>query len=236
MSSKIVFQTNAQGLYVGPVEALASPQEPGGYLIPAGCIDVPPATHIPALKAACWNSKAWQLLDYFNGLIVYSTRTRRPLTLTGVGPIPHGYTLQRPGPDQQWVKGRWVDDLSTQLAKLQALKLALIDEGYAAFIAAGFSCAALGYVHHYNNALKDQVNLTDLVQSGLPGRLACGNKHGAKLLLWHSTEQLQAVQHDRMRFKQQALRQAEHLKNVLAQALSAQDLPAVKRMEWKKPD
>jgi len=82
MNTKIVYQTNPLGLYVGPIEAEESPLEPGVFLIPGGCVPVPPPADIPEFKAACWSGKTWQLLDYFNGLIVYNTTNREPLTLT----------------------------------------------------------------------------------------------------------------------------------------------------------
>ncbi|MBB6158526.1 hypothetical protein HDC30_005784 [Pseudomonas sp. JAI115] len=233
--SKTVYQTNAQGLYVGQVEAEESPLEPGVFLIPAGCVQTPPPAEIPPLKAACWNGKAWQLVDYFNGLVVYDTQTRQPLTLTGIGPIPNGYTTQRPEPDQQWKKGRWVDDLPTQLAKLHVVKLALINEGCAAFIAGGFSSKALGKPYRYDSTLEDQVNLTAMIQSGLDGLCACRNSSGHKALIEHSTNQLQTVGQDLVKFKQQALQRAEQLKAELAQTLAEQDLAAMKQIEWRPP-
>lgn len=235
MNTKTVYQTNHQGLYVGPIEAPASPLEPGAFLIPGGCVETPPPTDIPPLKSACWTGKAWQLVDYFNGLVVYDTTTRKPLTITGVGPIPHGYTTQRPEPDQQWKKGRWVDDLPTQLAKLHPLKLALINDGCTTFIASGFNSKALGKTYRYDSALEDQVNLTGMIQSGLDGLCACRNSSGTKALIEHSTNQLQAVGQDLVKFKQQALQHAEQLKAELAKALADQDLTAMKRIEWKAP-
>lgn len=42
MTKKIVYQTDVDGVYVGPVVADESPLEPGVYLIPAGCFEVAP--------------------------------------------------------------------------------------------------------------------------------------------------------------------------------------------------
>lgn len=235
MNSKTVYQTNPQGLYLGTIEAEESPLEPEVFLIPAGCVETPPPGDIPPQKAACWNGKAWQLVDYFNGLVIYDTQTRQPLTLTGIGPIPNGYTTQRPEPDQQWKKGRWVDDLPTQLAKLHALKLAQINEGCAAFIDSGFNSKALGKSNYYDNTLADQVHLTGLIQSGLSGLLACRNSMGAKTLLEHTSEQLREVNQDLVRFRQKALQQAEQLKAALTKALAEQDLTAMKDIQWKAP-
>ncbi len=235
MSKKVVYQTDPLGLYIGPLNADESPLEPGVFLIPGGCVETPPPTDIPAFKAACWNGKAWQLLDYFEGLIVYHTGSRQPLTLTGTGPIPNGYTVKKPEPDQLWKNGRWVDDLATQLTKLQPVKLALINDGCAAFITSGFSSAALGEAHRYDSALEDQVNLTGMILSGLDGLCACSDNTGAKAFREHSSEQLHVVGQHLVQFRQQALQQAERLKIVLYQALADQDLVALKAITWSAP-
>ena len=111
METKTVYQTNQLGLYIGTTEADESPLEPGVFLIPGGCVEVEPPK-IPANKGACWSNGKWVLVDYFDGLIVYSTTTGEPLTVTGVGPIPSGYTTKKPGPDQVWKNGDWVDDIA----------------------------------------------------------------------------------------------------------------------------
>ena len=56
----LVYQTNAQGIYVGPVMADESPLEPGVWLIPGGCVEVEPP-QIPAGEMAVWQSGAWVL-------------------------------------------------------------------------------------------------------------------------------------------------------------------------------
>lgn len=235
MSAKIVYQTSHLGLYVGPVEAEESPLEPGVFLIPGGCVQVPPPEVIPEFKAACWTGKAWQLLDYFNGLIVYNTTTCEPLTLSGVGPIPNGYTVKRPGPDQIWKNGRWVDDLNTQLAKLRPLTLEMINSGCAAYIASGFTSDALGEAHRYNSELEDQVNLTGMILSGLNGLCACYDAAGEKAFREHTAEQLHGVGQHLVTFKQSALQQAERLKKALAQTFADKDLSAMKAIEWSPP-
>jgi hypothetical protein len=58
--AKIVYQTNAAGVFVGAAEADESPLEPGVYLLPAGCIEVkPPAT--AGNDYAVWNGVEWQV-------------------------------------------------------------------------------------------------------------------------------------------------------------------------------
>ena len=58
---KQVIQLDADGYFVGPVIADASPLEVGVYLIPAGAVDAPMPT-IPEGKLAKWNGQ-WVFED-----------------------------------------------------------------------------------------------------------------------------------------------------------------------------
>lgn len=237
MNTKIVYQTNHLGLYIGPVEAEESPLDPGVYHIPGGCVEMPPP-QVPEFKAACWNGKNWQLLDYFEGLIVYSTSTREPLTLTGVGPIPNGYTVKKPGPNQIWKNGRWVDDLETMLAKLYLQKLEAINTECARHIESGFNSDALGEWYRYDSTLEDQVNLSGLIISELDGLCPCygtAPDNSEKVFREHTAEQLHLVGQHLVTFKQKALLQSETLKKALAQTLAEKDLAAMKAIEWSPP-
>lgn len=60
MSVKAVYQTDQSGFFVGVVEADESPLEPGVFLIPAGCVEMPPP-QIPAGMAARWVNGKWVL-------------------------------------------------------------------------------------------------------------------------------------------------------------------------------
>jgi hypothetical protein len=235
MNRKIVYQTNYHGLYVGPVVAEESPLEPGVFLVPGGCVELPPPTDVPPFKAACWTGKIWQLLDYFNGLIVYNTITQEPRTLTGVGPIPNGYTVKKPEPGQIWKNGRWIDDLDTMLAKLYLQKLEAINSGCAQYIESGFNSDALGESYRYDSALEDQVNLTGLVVSRLDALCACYGSDNEKAFREHTSDQLHVVGQHLVKHKQATLQQAESLKRALAKTLADRDLPAMRAIEWSPP-
>jgi len=60
--SKIVYQTDPAGAYVGPVVADKNPLEPGAYLIPYGCVDVAPPD-IPDGSQAYWDGSAWVIAE-----------------------------------------------------------------------------------------------------------------------------------------------------------------------------
>lgn len=57
-----VYQTDAAGVYLGPVTADESPLEPGVLLLPRGCVETAPPA-IPAGQRARWTGLAWVLED-----------------------------------------------------------------------------------------------------------------------------------------------------------------------------
>ncbi|WP_419737403.1 hypothetical protein [Pseudomonas sp. COR18] len=234
MQSKIVYQTNAQGLYVGTVVADPSPLEPDVWLVPGGCVEVAPPA-VPDQKAAYWNGQAWQLVDFFQGLIVYSIASGEPKTLTGLDPIPAGYTVKQPSPGQIWKNGEWVDDTAAILARLYQDKLAEISAGCAQYIEAGYSSNALGEPHRYGGSLEDQVNLTSLVFSGLDGAYPSAGADGVRQYQEHTRDQLLQVNKDLVQFKQAALRQADQLKRDAAAALQDKKVKALRAIKWAVP-
>ncbi|MEW5713918.1 hypothetical protein AB1462_16350 [Pseudomonas sp. SB113] len=235
MSSKTVYQTDHMGLYVGPANAQESPLEPGVFLIPGGCVEVAPPD-APEGKIQSWNGRRWQLLDYFNGLIVYNTNTGEPLTLTGAGPIPNGYTLSRPQPGQVWKNGRWVDDLDTVLARLYPQKLDMINSTCARMIDSGFTSDALGGSFRYDSALEDQMNLTGLILSEFDAPYPCYGDDAQKTYREHTAEQLHTVGLHLLKHKQSALQKADHLKRELLKTLTLRDLAAMRAIEWDAPE
>lgn len=62
MATKIVYQLDAQGLYVGRSTADESPLEPGAWLIPAGCVTLPPPK-APAGKVCQWDGQQWRHVE-----------------------------------------------------------------------------------------------------------------------------------------------------------------------------
>lgn len=231
MTDKLVYQTDHLGLFIGMVEADESPLEPGVYLIPGGCVETPPPT-APEHQAAWWNGEAWQLVDYFGGLVVYSTLSGEPRTLDGFERMPSGYTTKKPGPNQIWKDGAWVDDIDAVLAALQEKKLLTIDADYAAYIAGGFNSNALEETYRYNSAIDDQVNLNGQVLLGMDDVYPCYDAKQVKAFRLHTIAQLQRVSLDLVRFKQSAQQHADSLREALAKAREDKDLKAMKAIAW----
>jgi hypothetical protein len=61
MTTKIVYQYDATGAYVGPTVADESPMEPGVWLLPARTTEAePPECGVDEMQQ--WNGAAWQVV------------------------------------------------------------------------------------------------------------------------------------------------------------------------------
>jgi len=153
-----------------------------------------------------------------------------------VGPIPNGYTVQRPEPGQVWKDGRWVDDLDTVLAMRYPEKLEMINSRCTRFIESGFSADALGQPYRYDSKLEDQLNLTGVILSGLDAPYFCYDSNNHKTYREHTAEQLHAVGLHLLSHKQSALLHADDLKRALAKTLTERDIAAMQAIEWSLPE
>ncbi|KIQ61093.1 hypothetical protein [Pseudomonas fluorescens] len=234
MTDKIVYQTDHLGLFVAEVTADESPLEPGVYMIPGGCVEIPPPA-VPEHKAAWWSGQAWQLVDHFGGVVVYSIETGESRTLEGFEPVPAGYTMKKPAANQIWKDGEWVDDIDAVLAMQQAQTLQAISAGCSAYIAGGFCSSALGEVYRYSSAIDDQVNLNAQVLLGVDDLYPCYDVDQVQAFRPHTIAQLQKVSHDLVRFRQAALQHAETLRQAVAEALAKKDLKTLKLITWTPP-
>lgn len=234
MTDKLVYQTDHLGIFIGAVTAEESPLEEGVYLIPGGCVEIAPPS-VPEHKAAWWNGKAWQLVDFFGGVVVFSTDTGEPRTLEGFEGMPAGFTMKKPGPNQVWKNGEWVDDIDAVLATLCDKNLQAIAADCTAYIAGGFSSSALGEPHRYSSAIDDQVNLNGQVLLGLDDVYPCYDADQVLAFRPHTIAQLQKVSLDLVRFRQAAQQHAETLRQAVAKAQKDKNLNAMKAITWTPP-
>lgn len=234
MTDKLVYQTDHLGIFIGAVTAEESPLEEGVYLIPGGCVEIAPPS-VPEHKAAWWNGKAWQLVDFFGGVVVFSTDTGEPRTLEGFEGMPAGFTMKKPGPNQVWKNGEWVDDIDAVLATLRDKKLQAIAADCTAYIAGGFSSSALCEPYLYSSAIDDQVNLNGQVLLGLDDVYPCYDADQVLAFRPHTIEQLQKVSLDLVRFRQAAQQHAETLRQAVAKAQKDKNLNAMKAITWTPP-
>jgi len=234
MTSKIVYQTDHVGIFIGTAEADPCPLEEDVWLIPGGCVEIAPPS-IPAGKAALWTGDHWELIDNLEGLTAYSTQTGEPRQLGRLEPLPSGFTLLAPKPGQSWKSGGWVDDVPAILAHRYAEQTEAINRACSEMIVSGFSSSALGAPFRYSSELDDQLNLTGAVLRGQPMPYACRDVDGVKEFRLHSAEQLRAVGDDFTHYKLQLLQQADQLKKQLDQALAAGDLALLDAITWSAP-
>ncbi|MBY9749916.1 hypothetical protein ISH47_31935 [Pseudomonas aeruginosa] len=235
MTTLTVYQTNALGLYVGPTDADESPLEPGVFLIPAGCVQLAPPKE-PKGKRARWTGSDWELVDWLDGVTTYSTRDGSPLVLQGLEPLPEGYTLQQPGPNQVWKDGAWVDDLPGLLAAAHKRKTLEIRAAGQAFLDGGFYSSVLGNPHFYASSLSDQMNVTSLAALGISADYPCA-AGGEQNREWrrHTANQLRQVGVDLVQHRQAGQQQVERLQDELDAALAAQDLERLEAITWSIP-
>ena len=232
MDTKVVYQTDHQGIYIGTTVADQSPLEPGVWLIPGGCVEVAPPP-VPEKKAALWNGQKWVLVDSYQGLTVYSITTRAALVIEQAGDIPVGYTLEAPAPGQIWSNGHWVDDVPAVLDLRYSEQMEAVNQACLQEITGGFWSFALGDRYFYGTKVEDQLNLTGLILRGLGGGYACRDQSGVTDFLDHTHEQLMQVSNEFTEFKLQHLRKANDLKLALAAARSASDLALLNALSWE---
>lgn len=232
MNTKIVYQTDQYGLYLNPIEADLSPLEEGVWLIPGGCVEVPPPA-IPDGKAAHWDGECWNLIDCLLGLTAYNTATGEPLQIDRLGALPMGYTLKVPGPHQVWRDGEWQDDIPAVVGKLYAEQYQTINTACERAITAGFTSSSLGAPHTYSSQLDDQLNLTGAILRGLDMPYACRDAKRLKEFRMHTSAQLRQVGDDFTLHKLELLQKANRLKERLEQALADGDVTALEAVVWE---
>ena len=232
MSSKIVYQTDSLGIYVGPVEAEQSPLEKEVWLIPRGCVEVePPAVQDNTVQR--WNGQEWALIDVRQGLTAYNTATAEAHSIDRGSPLPAGFTFKVPGPNQTWNGTAWEDDIPAALVRVHAQKYQVVNNACAQAITSGLWSSALGAPHQYSSQLDDQLNLTGAVLRGLDMPYACRDEQAVKEFRLHTAEQLRQVGDDFTLYKLQLLQHANELKQHLDAALAAGDLAALEAITWE---
>lgn len=232
MKSKIVYQTDHLGIYTGTAYADPSPLEDGVWLIPRGCVEVPPPA-VPEFKAAHWDGQRWQLIDSYLGLTAYNTQTGEPMSIDRLGQLPAGYTLDPPQPGQIWQDGQWVDDIPAAVERRYRERVLEIDMTCSQQITGGFWSSVLGDRYCYSSTLDDQLNLSGAAALGVDLSYPCADLSGTKSYWPHSAAQLRQVADDFTRFKLELLQQAYGLKVLLQQAREAKDLAALEAVAWE---
>lgn len=228
---KTVYQTNDLGILVGPVLADPDPLEPGKWLVPGGCVETPPP-EAPEFKTPCWINDQWHLVEYYNGLTVYNTATTQAKVIDSVGPIPNGYTLKKPGPNQVWKNGQWINDIETELRKLYEEKTNEMFFAWIRYGVDGFVSSSLGEPHRYGTNSPDEIDILFMAANRLEVVFECIDDMGNKVFELHTADQLQTVSKDLALQKKLSREHYNTLVQALDKALADKDLDAMRAIEW----
>lgn len=131
-----IYQCDKSWKYLYESTADANPLEPGKYLIPAFAVQVEPV--LTENTIAVWNPEIqkWDYIENNVGITVYSTKTKEPLKISELGPIPDGYTSQVPKEFDYWDGSLWITDMVLRNATLKKRKLAEINNDLETALAA----------------------------------------------------------------------------------------------------
>lgn len=91
---KTVYLYDGNGLFITAYDCQESPLEPGVYLVPEDSLNVAPI-HADGFWPVAADG-AWLNVADYRGQTVYSLETREPMTITDLGEIPDGYSLEQP--------------------------------------------------------------------------------------------------------------------------------------------
>jgi hypothetical protein len=106
--------------YTGQSLADPSPVVDGGFIVPAFATNIAPP-EAGAMEIAVFEDGAWQLVEDWRGIVLYSTVDGREVHITDLGPKPPNTTpLQPMVPDFYWENGTWQTDHTRNLARATA--------------------------------------------------------------------------------------------------------------------
>ncbi|HDO7098892.1 tail fiber assembly protein [Klebsiella pneumoniae] len=89
------------------------------FILPEGCTFVAPPEDKSTFVTR-WNGTEWVYVKDLRGQVIWNTMTREPLTITDIGPVPDGYTLQIPGQFDEWDGAAWVKNSEAERAYIIA--------------------------------------------------------------------------------------------------------------------
>ncbi len=120
MSAKTVYQSGADGIYLGLAQAHESPLEPGVFHLPAGCVEVaPPPPGVGG--AAVWADGSWCLAPDHRGETWYLHGGEAVIGFVG-DPAKRGYCATPPQPSLE-------DRRAAKIASVVAASTTLLTTG-----------------------------------------------------------------------------------------------------------
>lgn len=112
-------------IYTHSAAAVPNPKRPGEFFHQAfAVVDLVPALQVNQVAIRNEENTEWLVVEDNRGSI-WNTETKQQAQLSGLGPVPDGYTVNQPGQFDGWVDGQWQKDESAELddAKAKAVQV-----------------------------------------------------------------------------------------------------------------
>ncbi len=118
MTTRTVYQLDADGLYVGPTSAYESPLEVGVFHLPAGCVELAPPI-LEAKKTATWKDGTWSVVLDYRGETWYLSHAEVVIDFIG-DPGERGYSALPPPPSLDDLRSAKISAITSVSASLLA--------------------------------------------------------------------------------------------------------------------
>lgn len=109
---KTIYQCDVTtGEFLYELTAREDPENPGEFLLPAGCIDKQPPKEKPGYVRV-WENGDWVHKIDLRGKYIYSIENKTAGVFSSLGDVPDGYTLLKPKNTDKWdsIKKEWIPD------------------------------------------------------------------------------------------------------------------------------
>lgn len=99
------------GEFLYELTAREDPENPGEFLLPAGCVEKQPPKEKTGYVRV-WEENSWVYKSDFRGESVYSITDKTMGVVSALGDIPDGFTLMKPEMTDKWddKKKKWIPD------------------------------------------------------------------------------------------------------------------------------
>ncbi len=113
------YQTDDQGIYIGPVTTWRDPEDAEHLLVPFGAYE-PAPPQLADHEAARWMGNEWAVIPDFRGFSYWMPdRSQHTISDVGVEP-PAGYLLADPGPSEAEIADKAREALKVEAKQLLA--------------------------------------------------------------------------------------------------------------------
>ncbi len=126
----IGYSYNDKGIYISTITLRKDPLEKNRYLIPRNCTLIQ-APEYGENQIPVFNGTEWEIKEDYRGKIIYNIETKESQKIKEIGPVPEGWTLEKPFEFSKWdsENNTWVlDEKQVKNYKLSELKNIFTDK------------------------------------------------------------------------------------------------------------